>query len=47
MKIELDLYKTAVLKIEKETDMDLKHLLEKEINENVEAFIERLGYNNF
>ena len=47
MKIELDLYKTAVLKIEKETDMDLKYLLEKEINENVEAFIERLGYNNF
>ena len=47
MKIELDLNETEVLQIEKYTGMKLKALLEREINEYTEAFIERLGYNNF
>ena len=47
VQITLELKEKIVKKIEKLTEEKLKDLLEKEINESGEAFIEMLGYDNF
>lgn len=47
VQITLELNEKIVKKIEKLTEEKLKDLLEKEINESGEAFIEMLGYDNF
>jgi len=45
--ITLELDAIAVGKIEAAAEEELKTLLEKEINENTDAFIEMLGYDNW
>ncbi len=45
--ITLELSERMVKKIEKLAEEDIKTLLEKEINENGEEFIEALGYDDF
>lgn len=47
IKIELELNEKAVKMIERLAEEKLKNLLEKEINESPEAFIELMGYDNF
>ena len=47
IQIVLELNEKAVKKIEKLTDMNFKELLEGEVNGNIDAFIELLGYDNF
>ena len=47
IKIELELDAAAVKKIEKLNEVSLKQLLESEINENVDVFIEMMGYDNY
>lgn len=47
IQIVLELNEKAVKKIEKLTEMNLKELLESEINRDVDAFIESLGYDDF
>lgn len=47
IQIVLELNEKAVKKIEKLTEMNIKVLLEGEINVNTDAFIELLGYDNF
>ena len=44
----LELDATVVEKIERLTECDIKQLLQAELSKrNVDAFIERMGYNNF
>lgn len=48
IKIELELNEKIVKKIEKLLDGEkLKDILEREMNENGETFIEMMGYDNF
>jgi hypothetical protein len=47
IKIELELDAAAVKKIEKLNGVGLKQMLECEINENVDTFIEIMGYDNY
>ena len=47
VQITLELNEKIVKKIEKLTGENFKELLEKEINESPEAFIEMMGYDNF
>jgi len=47
VKVELILSAKIVRKIEELSETNIKSLLEKEINENGEAFIEMMGYDNF
>tara|TARA_R110000868_G_scaffold103681_1_gene285321 strand:+ start:1952 stop:2104 length:153 start_codon:yes stop_codon:yes gene_type:complete len=47
IKIELELSAAAVDKIEKLNGVGLKQMLETEINENVDTFIELMGYDNY
>jgi len=47
MKVELELNDEVVFGIEKLLDERIKDILEREINENGDEFIEKLGYNNF
>lgn len=47
IQIVLELNEKAVKKIEKLTEINLKELLEGEINSDVDAFIESLGYDDF
>lgn len=47
IKIELELSAAAVKKIEDLNGVSLKPLLESEINENVDVFIEMMGYDNY
>lgn len=44
--VKLELNLDAVRKIESRAGADIKALLENEINNNPEAFIEMLGYGN-
>ena len=46
VQITLELNEKIVKKIEKLTEEKLKDLLEKEINESGEVFIEMMGYDN-
>lgn len=46
MKIELDLNQEIVEKIEELVGISIKELLEKEINEDGDVFIEMMGYDN-
>lgn len=46
VRVELELDAAAVQKIENLAEQDIKSLLEAEIN-NVEAFIDIMGYNNW
>jgi hypothetical protein len=45
--VKLQLNLDAVRRIEKGAEQDLKSLLETEINQNTDAFIEMLGYENW
>jgi len=45
--VQLVLNAKMVKKIEKLAESDIKSLLEKEINENGEVFIEAMGYDNW
>ena len=45
--ITLELDADAVETIESAADGNLKSLLEQEINENTDAFIEMMGYDNW
>jgi hypothetical protein len=47
IKIELELDAIAVGKIEAAAEEGFKTLLEKEINENADSFIEMMGYDNW
>ncbi len=47
VKITLELNAEAVQKIEDLTDCNIKLLLETEINKTTDAFIERMGYDNY
>ena len=47
IKIELEVEASVVDKIKELTGESLKLLLEQELNKNAEAFIERMGYDNF
>jgi hypothetical protein len=47
IKIELELDAIAVGKIEAAAEEGFKQLFEREINENPDAFIEMLGYDNW
>ena len=47
IKIELELDAKVVRKIERLTEDDMKSLLEDEINNNPDAFIEMMGYDNY
>ena len=47
IQIVLELNEKVVKKIENLTYTDFKELLEEEINNNAEAFIEQLGYDNY
>ena len=47
IKIELELSAAAVEKIERLNGVSLKKMLECEINENVDTFIELMGYDNY
>lgn len=48
IKIELELNEKIVKKIEKLNDGEkLKDILEKEINENGDVFIEMMGYDDY
>jgi hypothetical protein len=47
IKIELELDAIAVGKIEAAAEEEFKTLLEKEINENPDSFIEMMGYDNW
>ena len=46
VQITLELNEKIVKKIERLTEEKLKDLLEKEINESGEVFIEMMGYDN-
>lgn len=46
MKITLDLDDDIVKKIEELTGTDIKELLESELNDNGDVFIEIMGYDN-
>lgn len=45
--ITLELNISAVEQIEQLTQQDIKMLLEREINKCTEAFVERMGYDNY
>jgi len=45
--VKLQLNLDAVRKIEQMAEQDIKALLETEINNNVDTFIEMLGYDNW
>jgi len=47
IKIELELDAKAVRKIEKLALEGINKLLEREINENADTFIEMMGYDNY
>lgn len=47
VRVMLELNLDAVRHIEKLAEEDIKPLLEREINENTEAFIEMMGYDNW
>jgi hypothetical protein len=47
VQITLELDSSAVQKIESATEEKIKPLLEREINENLAAFIEMMGYDNW
>jgi len=47
VQITLELNEKAVKMIERLAEEKLKDLLEKEINESPEAFVEMMGYDNF
>jgi hypothetical protein len=47
IKITLELNAGAVQRIEDLTDCNIKQLLEMEINKTTDAFIERMGYDNY
>ena len=47
IKITLELNAEAVKKIEDITDCKIKLLLETEINNSPDAFVERMCYNNY
>jgi hypothetical protein len=47
IKITLELDAIAVGKIEAAAEGDIQSLLESEINENPDAFIEMMGYDNW
>ena len=46
MKITLDLDDDIVKRIEELTGTDIKELLESELNDNGDVFIEIMGYDN-
>ena len=45
--VKLQLNLDAVRTIEKNAEQDIKSLLENEINNNTESFIEMMGYDNW
>lgn len=45
--VKLQLNLDAVRTIEKYAEQDIKSLLENEINNNTESFIEMMGYDNW
>jgi hypothetical protein len=45
--ITLELDADAIEAIESAADENIKSLLEKEINENTDSFIEQMGYDNW
>lgn len=47
VQITLELNERSIKMIEKMSEEKIKELLEKEINENPESFIETMGYDNF
>lgn len=47
VQITLELNEKSVKMIERLAEEKLKDLLEKEINETPEVFIEKMGYDNF